>query len=113
MYVYAEALHYRAKAARAEAQLAAEKLKSVLLDFVVTNECGARLAPHIVQAIKELAQYEPCVSMSRCCSELGFTDYMAGIRGPLRDAYISFYQQREAADSLTSAAQNLKYRATL
>ena len=110
--IHAEAIHHRAKAARAESKLAADKLKSMLLDFVVTNECAARLAPNIVQAIKELAQYEPCVSMTRCCSDEQFCNYMGSIRGPLRDAYISFNHQRDAASDLTSAAQNLEYRAT-
>jgi hypothetical protein len=119
MSIHSDAIHNRAKGARAEALACATKLKYVLLEWMA-KDCPASVSEYAAATVKMLAQVEDS------CPSMLLTDHFPGKKEldacisslygdckALRDAYYGFDRARAAAIALTNAAQTVEHRATL
>jgi hypothetical protein len=111
--LHAEALHLRAKVARTEAVLAAERLCTALLDFVVTPACAPGDAPLVTAAIRwlrpESVPFDPVGGLAMP----DMSNFMAARSDSLREHYHLFIESKKAAMDLTEAAQLLSFRTSL
>jgi hypothetical protein len=113
MTIHSDAIHNRAKAARAEANLAATKLQQALLEWLATT-CPTEAAPEAAIYASQLKNFSPASNFPDPTPE--YRKFMAvlgvGEKSP-RGADIEFHAAHAAALQLTLAAQTVEYRATL